>query len=78
MDAFGLGSVRRLVGLTPQAKVGLVFLPNIPLGEANCVAFSSGFGDATYPTVAGFDVNGEITTLVTDFIVFPLEEQQVG
>lgn len=35
--------------------------------EVNCLCFSSGFGDGSYPSFFGFDANGQVTTLVTDF-----------
>jgi|SRR5208283_2932149 len=39
------------------------------IGDANLVAFSSGYGDGSYATYAGFDSDNEISTVVTDFAV---------
>lgn len=41
----------------------------LPDSELNVVAFSSGFGDGTYPSFWGFDKNGELCSLITDFMV---------
>ena len=43
-------------------------------GDANLVAFSSGFGDGVYATYAGFDADGEVSVVVTDFSVIPVEK----
>ncbi len=42
-------------------------------GDANLVAFSSGYGDGFYATYVGFDSDNEISTVVTDFAVLPSE-----
>jgi len=43
---------------------------NISGGTENeFIAFSSGYGDGTYPCYFGFDENGEVCALVTDFMV---------
>ncbi len=42
-------------------------------GDANLVAFSSGYGDGLYATYVGFDSDNEISTIVTDFAVLPSE-----
>lgn len=47
---------------------------NLPLADANLIAFSSGYGDGMYPTIAGLDERFEITVVITDFIVIPLPE----
>lgn len=44
---------------------------NMKFGDANLIAFSSGYGDGAYATYAGFASNGEITVIVTDFSVIP-------
>lgn len=36
-------------------------------GQQNIVAFSSGYGDGCYASYAGFDSDGEIPVIVTDF-----------
>lgn len=41
----------------------------LPDSEHNIVAFSSGYGDGSYPTFWGFDKNGELCSLITDFMV---------
>jgi hypothetical protein len=46
---------------------------DMPFGKGNLVAFSSGVGDGAYATYAGFDADGEISVVVTDFSVVPLE-----
>jgi Protein of unknown function (DUF4241) len=45
-----------------------------PARSANVVAFSSGYGDGTYPSYWGYDANGQVACLVTDFGVFYEEE----
>lgn len=40
-----------------------------PLGEANVVMFSSGFGDGAYVSYRGFDAEGQVVEIVTDFDV---------
>jgi hypothetical protein len=47
---------------------------DMPFGEGNLVAFSSGGGDGVYANYAGFDAEGEISIVVTDFSVAPLPE----
>jgi len=42
-------------------------------GDANLVAFSSGYGDGFYATYVGLDSDNEIATVVTDFAVLPSE-----
>jgi hypothetical protein len=42
-------------------------------GDANLVAFSSGYGDGIYATYAGFDADGEVPIVVTDFGVVPVQ-----
>lgn len=39
--------------------------------EANIIAFSSGWGDGGYASFWGYDASGELTSLVTDFALFP-------
>lgn len=40
------------------------------LGQDNLAAFTSGFGDGRYSTYIGFDANGKVCRLVTDFDLF--------
>ncbi|MFD8635768.1 DUF4241 domain-containing protein [Streptomyces sp. NPDC059533] len=42
------------------------------------VAFSSGWGDGSYPTWVGRDADGEITCFVTDFFVVPPREPEAA
>ncbi|QDT28355.1 hypothetical protein Enr10x_36970 [Gimesia panareensis] len=44
---------------------------DLPFGKGNLVAFSSGFGDGFYATYAGFDADGKLAVVVTDFAVVP-------
>ena len=39
--------------------------------EANMLAFSSGWGDGGYASFWGYDARGKLTSLVTDFALFP-------
>lgn len=43
---------------------------------ANIVAVHSGWGDGHYPTFAGYSATGELTALVTDFLVVPEEKTE--
>jgi hypothetical protein len=45
-------------------------------GDGNLIAFSSGYGDGVYATYAGFDAEGEVTAVVTDFGVVPFESDE--
>ena len=47
---------------------------DMTFGNANLFAFSSGYGDGMYATYAGFDADGEVPVVVTDFSVIPVEE----
>jgi hypothetical protein len=42
--------------------------------EANIICFSSGFGDGGYASFWGYDSAGNLTSLVTDFALFPANE----
>lgn len=48
----------------------------LPDSEHNIVAFSSGFGDGIYPSFWGFDKNGELCSLITDFMVIDDEDEE--
>lgn len=41
---------------------------NINLEVGNIIAFSSGWGDGSYPTFAGFDEDNQLVAVVTDFM----------
>jgi hypothetical protein len=43
------------------------FLLNLPLGDVNAVMFHSGWGDGFYASWFGYDANGDVAALVTDF-----------
>ena len=41
--------------------------------EANIITFSSGWGDGGYASFWGYDGSGNLTSLVTDFALFPAD-----
>lgn len=43
------------------------FLLNLPLGDANALMFHSGWGDGYYASWFGYDAEGDVVALVTDF-----------
>jgi hypothetical protein len=43
------------------------FLLDQPLGEANAIMFDSGWGDGFYASWFGYDAQGNVAALVTDF-----------
>jgi hypothetical protein len=43
------------------------FLLDLPLGEANAIMFHSGWGDGFYASWFGYDADGAVVALVTDF-----------
>lgn len=43
------------------------YLLNLPLGRANAIMFGSGWGDGYYASYFGFDEQGEVAALLTDF-----------
>lgn len=47
-----------------------------PATGANVVAFSSGWGDGSYPSFWGFDESGAVACLVTDFGLFWPEPEE--
>ena len=49
---------------------------DMKFGDANLVTFSSGYGDGLYGTYAGFDSNGDVAVVVTDFNLIPFDERQ--
>lgn len=50
-----------------------VYQPD-PASKANCVAFMSGYGDGIYSSYWGFDEQGALVCLTTDFEVFSDED----
>jgi hypothetical protein len=42
---------------------------NLPMGDANVIAFSSGLGDGLYATYAGLSPDEQVVTVVTEFAV---------
>lgn len=53
----------------PKVIGAYQFLLNLPLGNANAIMFSSGWGDGFYASYFGYDASGEVAALVTDFAV---------
>lgn len=45
------------------------FLLDLPLGDANAVMFHSGWGDGFYASWFGYDANGHVAALVTNFAI---------
>jgi hypothetical protein len=46
---------------------------DMKFGDANLIAFSSGFGDGAYATYAGLDAQDQVAVVVTDFAVIDRE-----
>lgn len=46
--------------------------------EENIICFRSGFGDGSYPSFFGFDANGQVCQLVTDFGLFYDEPEEAS
>ena len=44
---------------------------NLPVGDANLVAFSSGLGDGLYATYAGLNADDQVVAVVTELEVVP-------
>jgi hypothetical protein len=42
--------------------------------QANVIAFSSGWGDGGYSSYWGYDVKGNLASLVTDFVLLEMDE----
>ena len=51
----------------PKAIGPYSFLLDLPLGEANAIMFHSGWGDGFYASWFGYDAEGNVAALVTDF-----------
>jgi hypothetical protein len=45
---------------------------------ANVIIVTSGWGDGQYPTFIGYTAAGDISTLVTDFLVIPRGQEAIG
>ena len=44
---------------------------DMKLGGGNLIAFSSGYGDGSYASYAGFDSERHVSVVVTDFAIIP-------
>ena len=53
---------------------GWANLPIDPATGANLIAFTSGSGNGDYASYFGFDADGGLVCLVTDFLILPLPE----
>jgi hypothetical protein len=42
--------------------------------NGNLIAFTAGFGDGAYPSYFGFDIDGKVTSIVTDFQIIDDKE----
>jgi hypothetical protein len=51
----------------PKVVGPYFFLLDQPLGEANAIMFGSGWGDGFYASWFGYDAEGNLAALVTDF-----------
>ena len=51
----------------PKVVGPYFFLLDLPLGEANAIMFGSGWGDGFYASWFGYDADGNVAALVTDF-----------
>lgn len=51
----------------PKVVGPYFFLLDLPLGAANAVMFGSGWGDGFYASWFGYDADGNVAALITDF-----------
>lgn len=51
----------------PRAIGPYQFLLDVPLGRANAIMFGSGWGDGFYASWFGYDAEGRVVALITDF-----------
>lgn len=51
----------------PKVVGPYFFLLDLPLGGANAIMFGSGWGDGFYASWFGYDTDGNVVALVTDF-----------
>lgn len=51
----------------PKTIGPYMFLLDLKLGESNAIMFSSGWGDGFYASWFGYDANGNVAALITDF-----------
>lgn len=51
----------------PKVVGPYFFLLDLPLGAANAIMFNSGWGDGAYASWFGYDAEGNVAALVTDF-----------
>ena len=49
-----------------------------PSGPGNIAMFASGWGDGFYPSWFGYDADGKVAALVTDFLVINLNDDNTG
>ncbi len=47
---------------------------DMKFGDANLIAFSSGYGDGIYASYAGFNTERRVSVIVTDFAIIPSEK----
>ncbi len=47
---------------------------SVPLGTANLVCFSTGWGDGFYPSYCGYDEGGQMIAIVNDLAAFDLPQ----
>lgn len=74
MSFFGGGLTGKLLKLFEEAHRAKDYAPIInfdidPKKGLNMAAFSSGLGDGSYPSYFGYDAEGRVCCLVTDFLI---------
>ncbi|WP_051023467.1 DUF4241 domain-containing protein [Nocardia pneumoniae] len=71
------GWVELLCGDGPENLVAGIHTVTLagPTGEPSLTAFESGFGDGAYPVWFGRDLNGNVTSVVVDFLVLDNAER---
>lgn len=58
----------------PKVVGPYVFLLDLPLDDANAIMFSSGWGDGFYASWFGYDADGNVAALVTDFLTIEWDQ----
>jgi hypothetical protein len=56
-------------GEAAGAKRGISFYLDVPVGPCNVIMFTSGWGDGFYASYFGYDAEGQVASLLTDFQV---------
>jgi hypothetical protein len=56
-------------GETAGTKRGMSFYLDLPVGPRNIIMFTSGWGDGFYASYFGYDADGGVAALLTDFQV---------